>query len=73
MDRSVASSAILLLEKRKQAADGMQQSITCNLNWDIVKEEIWRIRKCTGAQVKCILAHLVLEGIARKSLKWRTT
>jgi hypothetical protein len=29
---SVASSAILLLEKPKQAAHGMQQSITCNLN-----------------------------------------
>jgi hypothetical protein len=24
---------------------------------------IWRIKKCTGAQVKCILAHLVLEVI----------
>jgi hypothetical protein len=33
MDRSVASSAILLLEKSKQAADAMQQSITSNLNW----------------------------------------
>jgi hypothetical protein len=33
MDRSVASSAILLLEKPKQAADAMQQSITSNLNW----------------------------------------